>query len=193
MFLNNTYRIPQCLGFRLCCAAVALVVLLVLFWGRPEQRQAGRVSVASDIRKTFISVSGDVKYPGMYAIDANVMAGSVIKMALPLRCVSSAELQRISAVPLANGDELVVVSNKDSATVKMGTMPVAQRLIMNIPLDILRMSEADFELLPGIGGVTARRITEYRQKNGGLLSVEDLLQIEGIGDRRYQKLKQYFN
>ena len=54
------------------------------------------------------------------------------------------------------------------------------------------MSEADFDRLPGVGAVMARRIVEYRQKNGGKMNIEELLAVEGIGEIKYQKLVRYF-
>jgi competence protein ComEA len=54
------------------------------------------------------------------------------------------------------------------------------------------LNEADFDRLPGVGPALAKRIVEYRQNNGGILRVEDLLAIEGIGEKKYQQLHGYF-
>jgi competence protein ComEA len=50
-------------------------------------------------------------------------------------------------------------------------------------------SVAQLETLPGIGKSTAERILEYRQKNGGFKKVEDLMNVRGVGEKSFLKLK----
>lgn len=48
---------------------------------------------------------------------------------------------------------------------------------------------SQLEGLPGIGKSTAERIVEYRQKSGGFKKVEDLMNVRGIGEKSFLKLK----
>jgi competence protein ComEA len=48
---------------------------------------------------------------------------------------------------------------------------------------------ADLEGLPGIGAKTAARIVEYRQKNGPFKKIEDLMNVRGVGEKNFLKLK----
>ena len=50
-------------------------------------------------------------------------------------------------------------------------------------------SATDLEALPGIGAKTAARILEYRQKNGPFKKVEDLMNVRGVGEKNFLKLK----
>jgi competence ComEA-like helix-hairpin-helix protein len=45
--------------------------------------------------------------------------------------------------------------------------------------------------LDGVGDVMAKRIVEYREKNGGFKSVEDIKNVQGIGDKTFAKLKDH--
>lgn len=57
------------------------------------------------------------------------------------------------------------------------------------PLNLNVATAADLEKLPGIGAAMATRILEYRQKSGGFKKVEELMNIQGIGERNFLKLK----
>ena len=50
-------------------------------------------------------------------------------------------------------------------------------------------SATDLEGLPGIGAKTAARILEYRQKNGPFKKVEELMNVRGVGEKNFLKLK----
>lgn len=50
-------------------------------------------------------------------------------------------------------------------------------------------SVAQLDALPGIGLKVAERIVEYRQKNGGFKKVEELMNVRGVGEKGFLKLK----
>ena len=57
------------------------------------------------------------------------------------------------------------------------------------PINLNTATVAQLETLPGIGKSTAERILEYRQKNGGFKKVEDLMNVRGVGEKSFLKLK----
>jgi competence protein ComEA len=57
------------------------------------------------------------------------------------------------------------------------------------PLNLNAATATQLESLPGIGAKTAERIIEYRQKNGGFKKVEELMNVRGVGEKSFLKLK----
>lgn len=58
-------------------------------------------------------------------------------------------------------------------------------------LDLNRATAEELESLPGVGPVLAERILAYRQETGDFGSVEELLQVNGIGQARLEGLRDY--
>lgn len=57
------------------------------------------------------------------------------------------------------------------------------------PLNLNTATTAQIATLPGIGPKVAQRIVEHRQKNGGFKKIEELMNIKGIGEKSFLKLK----
>jgi competence protein ComEA len=56
-------------------------------------------------------------------------------------------------------------------------------------VNINTATAAEFEALPGVGPKTAARIVEFRQKNGPFKKVEELMNVRGVGEKNFLKLK----
>lgn len=173
------------------CAALLLVP--VTMKNRMSQDiPAHTVLSALSSGRVSVKVSGDVLHPGIFEVPANSMAISVINMAVPLRPLKQLMIDPAGS-PLLNGSAVTLALQPDgSDLLKVGQMTVSERLVLGIPLDIATMSEADFDRLPGIGPALARRISEYRQNNGGILRVSDLRAVEGIGEKKYKTISALF-
>jgi competence protein ComEA len=56
-------------------------------------------------------------------------------------------------------------------------------------VNINTASASELETLPGIGPSLAKKIVEFRQKNGGFKNPTDLMAVPGIGEKKYEQLK----
>ncbi len=56
-------------------------------------------------------------------------------------------------------------------------------------IDLNKATATDLQRLPGIGPRLAERILEYRQKTGGFKKIEELMNVRGIGEKNFLKLK----
>lgn len=198
LILNYIMRIrySPLLYQRIVMFCVALTMLFVLFLkgrqdgGKPVLTTHSAVSKPSFV----IQVSGDVKHPGVYEISDKKMTNSVIQMAVPF-CgdLSVTDMHPLlTGMYTANAIQILCEGPENKAVIKLGVMKTSQCLTLGIPLDLNLMTESELEMLPGVGPVLANRIVTMRQTNGDFRSLDALLQVEGIGEKKLIKLSHYF-
>jgi competence ComEA-like helix-hairpin-helix protein len=69
--------------------------------------------------------------------------------------------------------------------------PEEEPFSAEFPLDINLATQRELELIPGVGNVTAQRIIQYREHLGGYTSLEQLMEISGIGEGTYGDIEAY--
>jgi competence protein ComEA len=57
------------------------------------------------------------------------------------------------------------------------------------PVNLNTATAEQLTSIPGVGPKMAERIIEYRQKNGGFKKVEDLMNVSGVGEKSFLKMK----
>jgi competence ComEA-like helix-hairpin-helix protein len=84
-------------------------------------------------------------------------------------------------------------SISDSLTALKETEKSPNKPLLNLEkkININQAYSTDLEILPGVGAVTAERIIEYREKSGGFKKIEDIMKVKGIGQKKFEKIKDY--
>ena len=84
----------------------------------------------------------------------------------------------------------ILLASPEPATATQQTPSSAMAAAASKPAINLNAATIDqLETLPGIGRKTAERIIEYRTKSGGFKKIEDLMNVKGIGEKSFLKLK----
>lgn len=96
--------------------------------------------------------------------------------------------RRSAPVTLSVPDSVQTVP--DETTSPRGTEPSDTTPLPEIsfPIDINSAGVEEFMALPGIGEKLAERIVAYREENSGFSRVEDILNVEGIGKKRFEDI-----
>ena len=87
---------------------------------------------------------------------------------------------------------LLVLSNPTTTVtspVAESTMQEARSAAPAQSVNVNTATAAQLEALPGIGPSTAQRIVAYRDKNGPFKKLEDLMNVQGIGEKSFLKLR----
>lgn len=83
----------------------------------------------------------------------------------------------------------LAISSSSLSAMQAKAAPAKAAATASAPINLNTATVAQLETLPGIGTRTAERIVEHRQKNGGFKKIEELMNIKGIGEKSFLKLK----
>lgn len=130
-----------------------------------------------------VHVAGAVVSPGVVVVDEGAIVADAIAAAGGM--VPGAIADGINlAAPVAGGQQIVVPGASD-APAGSGPPPVAGTGLISLST----ATPADLETLPGVGPVLAARIVDFREDNGPFGTVEDLLEVPGIGEAKLASIR----
>lgn len=148
----------------------------------------------------IIHITGSVKNPGIVKLkegsrieDAIEAAGGLTENAditkvnlayvvedgtkIKIPSTSEEDIGDEDIIDSKSGDNIIIEENTVSSNNSTQT------------ININKATEKEFETLPGIGPSLASKIIEYRNQNGKFGSIEDIKNVNGIGDNKYEKIK----
>lgn len=132
-----------------------------------------------------VYISGAVCKPGVVKLPA----GSRVENALEMVGGLSAEADTVKinlAEKVKDGMHIHVPSNIPS---RQGEAVSGLAAKHDGKININYADVEELDKLPGIGPMMAARIVEYRKANGNFISIEDIKNVKGIGEAKFQKLK----
>ena len=174
----------------------AAAVLGMLAWrtlgssasNQPSQTAAAVARVTSTARPKayFVYVTGEVRRPGVYEMGGDTRVIQALRRAGgPTK---RADLTSINlAAPISDGQQIVVAAKV--AALPGGTAQAAGTASGHGPVSLASATAEQLEALDGIGPALAARIIAYRTEHGGFQSIDQLLDVPGIGDGRLAALR----
>ena len=156
----------------------------------PPPVAVDRHAAAQEPRQTsarvYVHVAGAVRHPGLYRLGENTRVGRAVRLAGgPTRRADLAATNLAARVE--DGQQILVPVRGAAATpaaAATGTVTPAG------PISLASATQAQLEELDGIGPTLATRILEYRDEHGGFRSIEELGEVDGIGEVRLAALRE---
>ncbi|WP_235978616.1 ComEA family DNA-binding protein [Streptomyces lycii] len=154
---------------------------------------AGRTAPRGAARTVVVDVTGKVGDPGVHRLPTGSRVEDALRAAGGVRPgTDTGALNR--ARVLVDGEQIVVggppgapgaggTAGSPGAGVPSGTGPAAG------PVSLNSATSEQLETLPGVGPVLAQHIIDYRTQQGGFTSVDQLREVNGIGDRRFADIQ----
>ncbi|MBN2261173.1 MAG: SLBB domain-containing protein [Clostridiales bacterium] len=138
----------------------------------------GEIAIESEIfipGKMKAYIAGEVANPGVYELTEGSRLEDLIKISGGL--TDEANINNINLAMIID-DGVKVVIPKYSENIKESIK------------DLNLMQIEDFMEIDSIGEVTAKKIVDYREKNG-YLTLENIIEVEGIGQQKLEIIKHY--
>jgi competence protein ComEA len=137
----------------------------------------------------LVDVAGWVRSPGVYEFHEGDRVIDAIEAVGGARREAALETLNLAA-PLVDGTQVFVTRRGDAlpgaASTAGGTAPSSGGALVNVNT----ASPSELEALPGVGEVIAQRIVDFRTANGPFASVDELLEVSGIGEATLEAMRE---
>lgn len=189
--------------------AIIIGVALVLVFFAAGARFGAYLSAGADVdiaenTQIVIDVKGAVEKSGLYSLPQNSRVADLLEI-VPLHEDAAPELLNAAAF-LLDGSELIVPSATEEATdwnalaAARGSVyygnDTSETAITTADIGIININTAasqELQKLSGIGPAKAQNIIDYRENYGPFLTIEQIMNVSGIGSATFDKIKEHIS
>lgn len=147
-----------------------------------------------EVSKIKVYVTGEVNSPGVIELEEGARIEDAIEGAGGIK--AEANLKDINlAYEVSDGEKIYIpnLAEMETEEPEIQQSSNGAGTTSNSKVNINKATSAELTTVPGIGESTAKKIIAYRDENGKFKSVEDIKNVSGIGDSKYEKIKDYIS
>ena len=134
----------------------------------------------------IVHITGEVKEPGIKELPDEARIADAIEAAGGV--TENADLDEVNlAFVLSDGQKIYITAGSGNNVIVEDKVERGKKQKVNIN----EAKQEDFEQLPGIGPSIAKKIIEYREQNGKFTSIDELQEVKGIGEAKFENIKEY--
>ena len=159
-------------------------------------KNSQNIEEKNEVIGTFpVYISGAVINPGVYYVKKGDIVEDLLLMAGGFSEESARDKINLAAALSPNSHiHILSTSNESDLDSNINDDELSNNGSQNIDgINLNTCSQAELELIPGIGEKTAEAIIRFREEANRVLVLEDLLKVPGIKEKRFEKIKPYFS
>lgn len=153
-----------------------------------EDSKENKYLQTSSNNTIVVEIKGEVMKPDVYTLSEGSIVKDLIEMAGGL--TNEADISNINRAKEINNHDLIIIRNIND--VNMETEIKNNEVNEESDDGKISINNSDISKLkeiPGVGEVKANSIILYREKNNGFKSIEELKNVDGIGEKTFEKIK----
>lgn len=156
--------------------------------------------VIEEINQIVVHISGEVINPGVISLDENSRIIDAINRAGGL--TSKADISKINLayvledaqkiyIPSIDDkeEEMYILEGSGDTEIVSSSGSIENKKEEKLMVNINTANAIELSQLPGIGNSTALKIINYRNENGKFNSIDDIKNVSGIGESKFNKIK----
>ena len=190
---------------------IVVIVLLIYYTTREDNTEYSEIDniyieneieeeKINDEEEIVIHIVGAINKEGIVKLKSGDRISDAIEKAGG--ATENADLSKINLAYIVEDGQKINIPNKDeeNTNTEYITTDSGNAIVENEQsaeeigkVNINTATQTELETLPGIGPSTALKIIQYREENGKFDSIEDIKNVSGIGDVKYENIKDYIN
>lgn len=157
---------------------------------RANSLPSAALPMTTSIQWIFVHICGEVHTPGVYEMPLGSRLFEVIEKAGGLSEEAAKDYLNLASV-LVDGQKVIVLSKQEVMTKPYGTegFDVTVESTKPIKVNINSATKEQLMTLVGVGAAKAEAIIQYRTEHGLFKKIEDIMQIPGIKEAAFLKIK----